>query len=205
MMDDCYRFFQFSNGSRELVLKLGEEFVPGIDNSHFCKPTDVAVARNGVFFVADGYCNQRIMKFAADGTLLGKIEGSFSIVHSITLLEDIDWLCAANREKWQIQCYRAGLTDDRLFGTPIGRPFKTKGAVYAVSAEGRKIYAVSIPSFGRQAFGNIFNLDEPDETPKIWNKEGGLKWPHDLAVSPDNKAMYVAEIGPNRITKFALE
>lgn len=33
----------------------------------------------------------------------------------------------------------------------------------------------------------------------------GLKWPHDLAISPDGKAMYIVEIGPNRITKFVLE
>lgn len=30
-------------------------FVPGSDDNHFCKPTDVAVAENGDFFVSDGY------------------------------------------------------------------------------------------------------------------------------------------------------
>ena len=36
-------------------LVLGTAFVPGNDEKHFCKPTSVAVASNGVIFVADGY------------------------------------------------------------------------------------------------------------------------------------------------------
>lgn len=49
------------------TLVLGEKLVPGNDTKHFCKPTDVAVAKSGEFFVADGYCNSRIMKFTKDG------------------------------------------------------------------------------------------------------------------------------------------
>lgn len=52
---------------------------PGSDNEHFCKPTDVAVAASGDFFVADGYCNARIMKYTPDGKLVaqfGKATGS---------------------------------------------------------------------------------------------------------------------------------
>ena len=33
---------------------LGEKFVPGSDGDHFCKPTSVAVATNGMVFVGDG-------------------------------------------------------------------------------------------------------------------------------------------------------
>ncbi|KAJ8299871.1 hypothetical protein KUTeg_022618 [Tegillarca granosa] len=36
------------------LMTLGEKLVPGNDNKHFCKPTDVAVASNGDFFVSDG-------------------------------------------------------------------------------------------------------------------------------------------------------
>lgn len=41
-------------GSQEPSLVLGEAMTPGSDNDHFCKPTDVAVASNGNFFVSDG-------------------------------------------------------------------------------------------------------------------------------------------------------
>ena len=45
---------KFSKGSSNASLVLGEALVPGNDDKHFCKPTDVAVAPNGEFFVADG-------------------------------------------------------------------------------------------------------------------------------------------------------
>lgn len=48
-------------------LILGEAFVPGNDDKRFCKPTAVAVENNGDFFVSDGYCNARILKFNAKG------------------------------------------------------------------------------------------------------------------------------------------
>lgn len=43
-------------------------FVPRDDDYHFCKPSAVAVLSSGDFFVADGYCNARVIKFAPDGT-----------------------------------------------------------------------------------------------------------------------------------------
>lgn len=46
---------------------LGQAFEPGNDNRRFCKPTAVAVALNGDFFVSDGYCNSRVIKFNKSG------------------------------------------------------------------------------------------------------------------------------------------
>ncbi len=37
-----------------------------------CVCTQVAVARDGTFYVADGYCNTRVAKFNADGTYIGE-------------------------------------------------------------------------------------------------------------------------------------
>ncbi|KAL3312868.1 hypothetical protein Ciccas_008530 [Cichlidogyrus casuarinus] len=51
-------------------LVLGKRFQPGKDGKHFCKPTDVKVASNGDFFVSDGYCNSRVLKFKPDGSLI---------------------------------------------------------------------------------------------------------------------------------------
>lgn len=42
------------NGGDMPLLSVGEMFVPGSDNKHFCQPTDVAVEKSGVFYVADG-------------------------------------------------------------------------------------------------------------------------------------------------------
>ncbi len=65
---------QFPHGSEHPDLVLGEKFVPGSDEAHFCKPTSVAVVEStGDFFVADGYCNSRVMKFNRHGKLLNII------------------------------------------------------------------------------------------------------------------------------------
>lgn len=29
--------------------------------------------------------------------------------------------------------------------------------------------------------------------------------PHDIAISPDGKALYVSEIGPNKVWKFTID
>ena len=42
-------------------------FEPGSDETHYCKPTSVAVTDDGnTFFVSDGYCNSRIIKYKVD-------------------------------------------------------------------------------------------------------------------------------------------
>ena len=67
-----HQVFKFpAGGSDTPLLTLGEKLTPGSDKDHFCKPTDVAVDPNtGNFFVADGYCNGRIMKFSPQGDFL---------------------------------------------------------------------------------------------------------------------------------------
>lgn len=49
------------------LMVLGKKFTPGNNAECFCKPTSVAVLPNGDFFVADGYCNARIVKFNSVG------------------------------------------------------------------------------------------------------------------------------------------
>lgn len=57
----------FNNSIIKPSMILGVPFQPGNDNEKFCKPTSVAVMKNGDFFVADGYCNSRIIKFNSKG------------------------------------------------------------------------------------------------------------------------------------------
>lgn len=61
-MHQVFRFnIKTSTTKPELVL--GEAFRPGRSAKMFCKPTSVVSLENGDFFVADGYCNSRIVKF----------------------------------------------------------------------------------------------------------------------------------------------
>lgn len=57
----------------ELILALGTAFAPGSDKNHFCKPAAVIVIpSDGSIFVADGYCNGRIVKFDAEGRFIAE-------------------------------------------------------------------------------------------------------------------------------------
>ena len=85
-----HQVFKFSHDGR-LLLKVGERGKPGDDSSHFNRPTDVAVAPDGSFYVSDGYGNSRVLKFGADGKFLlqwgtkGKESGQFDLPHGIAL------------------------------------------------------------------------------------------------------------------------
>ena len=118
-------------------MTLEETSVTGSDENHFCQPTDVAVASNGIFFVADGYCNQRIMKFDPSGKLITTYKGAFNVPHSLALFEEHNALCIADRDNARLVCINAGLGDGPNFGTPFGRSSGRKvGQVYAIAGKG---------------------------------------------------------------------
>ncbi len=75
---------------------------------HF--PTNVALAPNGDVFIADGYGNARIHRFAADGRLLhswgepGAGAGQFRVPHGIALCPQ-GRVCVADRENGRLQFF----------------------------------------------------------------------------------------------------
>lgn len=179
---------------KELVL--GEAFVPGANSNRFCKPTAVAILPNGDFFVADGYCNSRIIKFSKTGERLltwGKSaftgyafdvapENVFAIPHALALAPEWGLLCVADRENGRVQCFHTGngtfhsqyhspVIGDRLFGV-----------AYA-PIHGGQLFVLNGPTL-RQA--------EADE-------------PNDSAERPNNKVMaFVIDMKSKKvISKFA--
>ena len=105
------------------------QFEPGNDNLHYCKPTSVAVSKDGkTFFVADGYCNSRIIKYSLEITNLGyhnvtlkrlmswgkvnqhntMIQQSpyrLNVPHALALAHDKGLICVADRENGRVLCY----------------------------------------------------------------------------------------------------
>lgn len=72
-----------------LLMTLGKEGVPGATQDKFNKPTNLAVADDDSIYVADGYGNQRVVRFSKDGKFLqawgkqGTGPGEFRIPHGI--------------------------------------------------------------------------------------------------------------------------
>ncbi len=75
----------------ELLLKLGVKGKAGTDEQTFNRPTDVAFAANGDFYVSDGYGNSRVVKFSRDGKYLlswgkkGTGPSEFNTPHSVAV------------------------------------------------------------------------------------------------------------------------
>ena len=58
-----------------VLLKLGEQGVPGSGEKNFCKPTRaVELGDGGDVLVADGYCNARVARFSKAGVFHGEYD-----------------------------------------------------------------------------------------------------------------------------------
>lgn len=78
---------QFRPGETRPALTLGQRFRPGGGQTRLCQPTAVAVATSGQVFVADGYCNHRVLTFSQRGRLLrliplpsGEMKAAFTLL-----------------------------------------------------------------------------------------------------------------------------
>lgn len=122
-----HQVFKF-NPSGQLLMKLGTAGVVGTGPNTFNGPTDVAVAKNGNIFVTDGHVNNRVVKFAKDGTFLdtwglkGIGPGEFDLPHTIAI-DSQGRLFIGDRSNQRIQIFDQ---DGRLldiwkqFGMPSG-------------------------------------------------------------------------------------
>ncbi|XP_034237525.1 peptidyl-alpha-hydroxyglycine alpha-amidating lyase 2 [Thrips palmi] len=199
-----HQVFKFAPGAIKPNLTLGQRFSPGSSKHQFCMPTDVAVATTGEIFVADGYCNSRVLKYDPAGVLLrmypeeeDMVEPALRLIpplsrdslrmqvpHSLALLERLDMICIADRENLRVIWPPPG-------GDPLPRPGDYIYAVNGYTASDIKVTG--------------FTLDPASESViDKWGPPQGMSNPHSVAVSPDGSALYVAEIGPNRVWKFDL-
>ncbi|GAV00851.1 hypothetical protein RvY_11643 [Ramazzottius varieornatus] len=218
-----HQVFKVDPEQLEVAMALGEAGVPGADKTHFCKPTDVAVASDGTFFVADGYCNSRVIKFSPKGDFLlqfgrasqpGSLSlspspsDSLNIPHSLALVENYDLICVANREDEKIQCFTAGLAVRKPDDTETAGKFVLQVAhpqlsrVFAIhyTPALNKLYAVNGVGFSLQDKPlQIFSVDLSKNDIQAWNpeEEGAiLSSPHDITLSPNGQYIYVADLAP---------
>jgi hypothetical protein len=207
-----HQIFKFEKGSDKPSLTLGVAFEPGADDNHFCKPTDIAVATNGDFFVADGYCNSRVMKFDRHGNLLAKFgtanedfpinDGQFRIPHSIALIEDMNLVCVADRENERIQCFSAGIAEG-IRSIPTGL-FITKaeniGRVFAIREKAHYLIGVTGSDLLGTTEPQAFIMDVNNGKAHTFAK--GIGNAHSLAIS-DTGTVYIGQIGPNQIVQVS--
>ncbi|XP_011265117.1 peptidyl-alpha-hydroxyglycine alpha-amidating lyase 2 isoform X2 [Camponotus floridanus] len=202
-----HQVFKYSaSGIPRLIL--GQRFEPGNDMEHFCQPTSVAVLPNGEIVVADGYCNNRIMLFDKRGNpkySIGEHWISLRIPHALTILPNRQ-VCIADRENLRIVCLdviSSGL--NRNPESPYSIRHRQFGRIFGVTSYRGFIYAVNgMTSKNIQIKG--FTIDPINRNvTEIWGPESlPFTMPHAIAACPYGTALYVSEIGPNKIWKFDL-
>ncbi|CAB3408719.1 unnamed protein product [Caenorhabditis bovis] len=204
-----HQVHKIDGATKKIVMSLGEKMVPGNDAKHFCKPTDVAVASNGHFFVADGYCNSRVLKFDAAGNLIATIDAAieseqpdeFVVPHSISLIEDLNMICIADRENQRVQCFSAGLAEGHR-SVPTGIPITAAndiGRVYAIRE--RDHYLIGVTGESEDVEPQLFTIDMNSGTTNTFAK--GIENAHALAISAEGN-VFVSQLEPSRILKLSL-
>lgn len=207
-----HQVLKFARGySTQPVLEVGEKMVPGSDQRHLCQPTDVAVLRNGDFFVADGYCNSRVIKFNKHGEYITewssedeKMPSHFFIPHSLALNEKANLLCVADRENYRVQCF--DLNGNNLLQIPLTE----YGPIYSVAFAANNesvLYAVNGYNYksDEQFDKKIILLST--KTGKVLgsiNLGHDATTPHDLELSDDASEIYISTVSPPKIFKYVL-
>ncbi len=184
------------NLAGEVLRMLGESKIKGDDDRHFNRPTDVAFAGDGSFFVADGYGNSRVVKFDGEGRYVrawgepGKGPGQFHLPHGIIMDRD-GLLHVADRENDRIQVFDQNGNYQREYGgfAPFGLFLAGNDLLYVADGRAHEVLVMTLTGkilsrFGKEGAG-----------------PGEFRLPHGIGLGPDG-ALYVTEIEGRRIQRF---
>ena len=193
--------FKFSHEGK-LLLKLGEAGIAGNDRVHFNKPTAVAIAKDGSFYVSDGYGNKRIIKFSAQGKYLFEWGHDFNIPHDICL-DNQGHVYVADRENNRIQVFDENGKFIKQYTN------KSFGALCAIAFNkiGTKLFAVDDLSFlkVKHRGSDVLVFDSTGQVLTRFGRSGAYDgpttWYHTLAVDKEEN-IYVGDILQNKIQKF---
>jgi peptidylamidoglycolate lyase len=202
-----HQIFKFSHDGK-LLIKLGEANVSGNDSLHFNKPTDIAIAKDGSFYVSDGYGNSRIVKFSAAGKYLfewgkkGDKESEFNIPHGISL-GNIGNVYVADRQNDRIQVFDSNGKFIKQFAD------NSFGAICCVAFNktGLKLFAVDDLTFlkVKHRGSDVLIFDTTGKVQTRFGRsgsyQGNISWYHDLTVDKDEN-LYIGDILGNTIQKF---
>jgi DNA-binding beta-propeller fold protein YncE len=185
--------FKFDS-SGKLLVTIGKKGVTGDNNSHdtFNGMADLAVAKNGDIFIADGEGpNTRVVKFSKDGAFVkwwggkGTEPGQFNVPHSIAI-DAKGRLYVADRSNNRIQIFDSNgkfLRQWTNFGTPWG-VFVKKDLIYVVDGTANNCLLIA-------------NIKDG----KIIDRIDGLS--NATAVAVDSTgAIYVGEVNGTNVKQF---
>jgi DNA-binding beta-propeller fold protein YncE len=203
---------EYSPGGQRLR-RLGRKGQPSptwngrfIKSIPFNMPTNLAIAPDGCIFVSDGYGNQRVHKFNAEGKLLlswgkqGTGRGEFALVHNVWV-DSLNRVLVNDDENDRIQLFNfdGQYLEEWQMMNPSG--LCVHNDTVFVSQLSPAHDPANGPGWGAVS---IWNLD--GERLSEWIGSAGtdrrmLVGPHDLCVDSEG-SIYVCEGRIGRVSKF---
>jgi DNA-binding beta-propeller fold protein YncE len=177
--------------NNQVLLTLGKRGVTGDNASHdaFNRPTDVAFAPNGDFFISDGYGNSRVVKFSRDGRFIktwgskGTEPGQFNLPHTI-VIDSRNHVLVGDRTNKRVQIFDLDgkfLEMWTNLGAPYGMAIAKDDTLYVSDAEAGTITV----SKNGKVVDTIENLGRP----------------HEITLDPSG-AIYMGDVRAERARKI---
>jgi len=199
-VDDLGHIVVRLDAAGRVRMVLGRKGQLGETHENFNRPTDVAFASTGDFYVSDGYGNSRVVKFTKDGRFVkawgrkGTGEGEFNLPHTVAV-DRRGRVYVGDRENRRMQVFDADgnfLAQWKHVGSPWGLFITEDQSLYMCDGYANRVLKLNLEG---QILGSVSG---PGKTP------GLLDFAHHLAVGPSG-AIYVAEIKNWRAQKFAVK
>lgn len=194
--NDTHQVLKMDSTGRVRMV-VGRRGQSGETDENFNRPTDVAFAPNGDFYVSDGYVNSRVVRFSKEGRYIaawgtkGDGEGEFNLPHSVAVDRD-GRVYVGDRENYRLQIFDSDgnfLTQWRHVGSPWGLDLRPDGTLFIADGHNDRILKVTLEGKVLGAFGGNGRMP------------GELNFVHHLAVDPDGN-IFASEIKNQRVQKF---
>ena len=205
--DHMHAIYKFSNDGKTLVQTIGTPEVPGADGTHFNRPTFMAWASDGSFYVADGYNGTRVAKFDKDGKFLlafgmagdnsgeEKRPGYMNNVHGVAVDVETGRVFVNDRDNHRVQIFDANGQYQSEFGIK-SRP----SSIHLIQiGQDRNIVAFD------QGTQKMLKYDLEGRLIYAWGTAadlpGSLWGVHGIATDQEGN-LYTAEVNAGRFQKF---
>lgn len=176
---------------------MGRKNTKGETKDLFNRPTDIAFAANGDFYVTDGYGNSRVVKFDRNGKYLtawgkkGTGDGEFNLPHAVAV-DNRGRVLVADRENYRVQVFDADgkfLTQWKHVGSPWGLAITYDQTLFLSDGHNNRVLRLTTD-------GDVIGqIGEPGKLP------GQFDFAHHVSAANTGE-VYVAEIKNWRVQKF---